>query len=151
MAERAGSEVGGGAGVAERSVSLPDLEREAAALWRELGDGAVLWLTGEIGAGKTAFVQSLARAAGASPARSPTFALVHEYPSSQGPIIHVDCFRLRDPEEAHDLDFPSLLGHARLLIVEWPERAGSVVPPPDAHVHLTHLDRPDRRGWERKR
>src|SRR5262245_61463168 len=90
---------GGGAGVdsgsATRSVTLHDLFAEGARLWRELGPGSVVWLTGDLGAGKTTFVQAVAESAHAIRARSPTFALVHQYESPEGPIAHVDCYRLR--------------------------------------------------------
>jgi tRNA threonylcarbamoyladenosine biosynthesis protein TsaE len=108
-------------------------------------------LSGDLGAGKTALVQALARAAGAEPARSPSFALVHEYPSREGPLIHVDCYRLRRPEEALDLDLAALAAHARLLVIEWPERAGGFAPDPDLHLRLEHVERPDRRAVEQVR
>lgn len=124
----------------QRTVSLEDLDAYAAALWRQLSPGSVVWLTGELGAGKTAFVQAVARAAGAEPARSPTFALVHEYPAEEGLLVHVDCYRLRSPEEAIDIDFPELVRQARLILVEWPERAGPLVPAADAHFAFAHTE-----------
>lgn len=130
-------------------MSLSDLEHEARALWRVLPPGAVVWLSGDLGAGKTAFVQALARAAGADRARSPTYTLVHEYRSPAGPLVHVDCYRLRSPDEAADLDFATLSRRARLLVVEWPEKAGAWAPPPDVHLSFSHGARPDRRLLER--
>jgi tRNA threonylcarbamoyladenosine biosynthesis protein TsaE len=123
-------------------VSLGDLEHEAASLWRTLPVGAVVWLTGELGSGKTAFAQAIGRAAGAPPVHSPTFALVHEYPSQAGVLIHVDCYRLRTPDEAFDLDFPDLQRRARMLLIEWPEHAGAHAPAPDAHLAFSHVDDP---------
>ena len=128
---------------------MQELDEIARSLWHHLPRGAVLWLTGPLGAGKTTLVQGLARAAGAEPARSPSFALVHEYATPDGPLIHADCYRLRDPEEALDLDFPGLSRLARLLVIEWPERAGRHAPPADAHVELAHVDRADRRRLTR--
>ena len=130
-------------------VSLADLEQVAARLWAELSPGAVVWLSGELGAGKTAFAQAVARAAGAEPARSPTFALVNEYLSPSGLIAHADCYRLREPAEAIDLDFPGLVREVRLLLIEWPEKAGSFAPTPDAHLRFAHTAEPDRRLLER--
>jgi tRNA threonylcarbamoyladenosine biosynthesis protein TsaE len=118
-------------------------------LWHELPAGAVVWLSGELGAGKTTFAQAVTAVAGAERARSPTFALVHEYDSPQGIIAHVDCYRLCEPEEALDLDLPGLLRRVRLLLLEWPERAGGFAPPPDAHLAFAHADRPERRSVER--
>jgi hypothetical protein len=124
-----------GAGMAE-SVTLAELRATAARLWQELGPGSVVWLTGELGSGKTTFVQAVADAAEAEPARSPSFALVHEYPSPHGPLVHVDCYRLREPAEALDLDFPGLERRA-------------LAPPPDTHLHLAHAEDPERRVLER--
>jgi tRNA threonylcarbamoyladenosine biosynthesis protein TsaE len=130
-------------------VSLDELGAAAARLWEELAAGSVVWLSGELGAGKTTFVQAVARAARAEPARSPSFALVHEYASPHGLLVHADCYRLREPAEAIDLDFPGLMREARMLFVEWPEKAGAFAPPPDAHIQLSHADDPDRRVLER--
>jgi tRNA threonylcarbamoyladenosine biosynthesis protein TsaE len=132
-------------------VSLAGLRAQAAQLWHELAPGSVIWLTGELGSGKTTFVQAVAAAAQADRARSPSFALVHEYASPHGTLVHADCYRLREPEEAVDLDFPNLQRHARLLLIEWPERAGRFAPPPDAHVALAHADDSATRWLERVR
>jgi tRNA threonylcarbamoyladenosine biosynthesis protein TsaE len=121
-----------------RDVTLEALEAYAAALWSAVPPGAVIWLSGDLGAGKTTFVQAVARAAGAEGARSPTFALVHEYETPEGLLIHADCYRLRDPDEALDLDFPGLMGTARLLLIEWPEQAGRHAPPPTVHLTFQH-------------
>ncbi len=119
-------------------LSLTGLETLAQSLWQELPAGAVVWLSGDLGTGKTTFAQAVCRAGGAEPARSPTFALVHEYASPKGPVFHADCYRLREPNEALDLDLPGLLTDARLLLIEWPERAGEFAPTPDAHLHFAH-------------
>ncbi len=133
------------------SLSLIGLHQAAAQLWQELPAGAVVWLSGELGAGKTTFVQAMADAAGAEPARSPSFALVHEYPCPDGLLVHADCYRLREPAEAADLDFPGVMRRARLLFIEWPERAGAYAPPADIHLRLSHAGDPDRRVVERVR
>jgi tRNA threonylcarbamoyladenosine biosynthesis protein TsaE len=129
-------------------VTLDDLAGEAARLWRDVRPGGVVWLSGEIGAGKTTFVQAVTRAAGAQPARSPTYALVHAYASPEGVILHVDCYRLNHPDEARDLDLDRMRREARLLLIEWPERAGRHAPPPDVHLHLEHGASPDTRRLE---
>jgi tRNA threonylcarbamoyladenosine biosynthesis protein TsaE len=124
---------------------------EGERLWRTLRPGAVVWLSGELGAGKTALVQAVAAAAGAEAARSPTFALVHQYACLEGRIAHVDCYRLRRPEEARDLDLVALARASRLTFIEWPERAGPLAPRPDRHLYLAYGDRPDRRVIEEAR
>ncbi|MFQ6045401.1 MAG: tRNA (adenosine(37)-N6)-threonylcarbamoyltransferase complex ATPase subunit type 1 TsaE [Gemmatimonadales bacterium] len=134
-----------------QSLTLEELSQEALRLWKELSPGAVLWLSGEIGTGKTTFARALTEHAQAEPARSPTFALVHEYLSPEGLLVHADCYRLREPVEAIDMDFPELMRRARLLMVEWPERAGTYAPPPNAHLQFSFGESPDRRTIERVR
>lgn len=104
----------------------------------QLPVGGVLWLSGDLGAGKTTFAQSIARALEAGPALSPTYALIHEYPSPGRPVVHVDCYRLTTPAEALDLDFPDLARRARVMMIEWPERAGPNAPRPDVHLMFSH-------------
>jgi tRNA threonylcarbamoyladenosine biosynthesis protein TsaE len=140
--------VGVAAGVVDRPVNLEALAHEAAQLWRTIRPGGVVWLSGEMGTGKTTFVQAVTRAAGALPARSPTYALVHQYASPEGIILHVDCYRLRHPDEARDLDLDRMARDSRLLLIEWPERAGRHAPPPDVHIRLRHAGSPDTRLME---
>lgn len=135
----------------KRLVTLEEMSAESLALWCELPCGSVVWLTGDLGTGKTTFVQALAAAAGAEPAHSPTFSLVHEYEGPDGVIFHADCYRLRTPYEALDLDFPEMLRHARLLLVEWPDRAGYLAPPADISLAFSHCDDPTLRLMERVR
>ena len=130
-------------------VTIHELEERAALLWPELEPGGVVWLTGDLGTGKTTFVQALVRAASGGMARSPTFALVHEYDTPHGLLVHADCYRLEDPSEALDLDFPGLQRASRLLLIEWPERACDYAPPPDVHLRFAHRQRPDVRSLER--
>ncbi len=132
-----------------RVVGLEQLRAEAARVWARLPAGSVVWLTGELGSGKTTFVRGITEAAAAPPATSPTYALIHRYPTPTGPIIHIDCYRVRPSDDLRDLDFPGLLAEARLLVIEWPERAGALVPPPELHVRLGHTEHPDRRVLER--
>jgi tRNA threonylcarbamoyladenosine biosynthesis protein TsaE len=126
-----------------------ELEAEGEALGRSLPPGALLTFEGELGAGKTTFIQAIARGLGvAGAATSPTYALVHRYGARRGPVFHLDCFRLRSPEEAADLDWEGLLQDGDAILVEWPERAGEWLPPPTRRFRLHHLADPDRRGLE---
>ena len=136
-------------GAADTTVELAELPALARRLWDEVPAGGVVWLSGEIGAGKTTLVRELARVSDGTAARSPTYALAHEYTSPHGPLVHVDCFRLCQPDEAIDIDFAGILRRARLLVIEWPERGGAYVPRPDVHIRLHHVDDPTRRRIER--
>lgn len=131
------------------TLTLEQLQAQAAALWPELPAAAVVWLTGDLGAGKSTFVKALVRAGAGEEASSPTYALVHEYDSPSGLLVHVDCYRLRDPDEARDLDFRDLQRRCRVLMIEWPERGGAHVPPPDVHLHLAHGEGDAVRSLER--
>lgn len=132
-----------------RPLSEAELMAEGEALGRSLEPGAVLRLEGDLGAGKTTFVQAIARGLGvAEGASSPTYALVHRYQGARGPVFHLDCYRLRSPDEAGDLDWESLLREGDALLIEWPERAGAWVPSATHHFRLHHLPDPARRGLE---
>lgn len=126
-----------------REDSLPAV---AAELVSALPAGAVLWLTGNLGAGKTTVARAVAAVLGAE-ATSPTFGLVHRYGTGTGPVFHVDCYRLRSPEEASEIDWAEMEA-GRLLMVEWPERGGAWVPRPTLTLHLDHGPDPDSR-WLR--
>lgn len=107
-------------------------------LGRGLSPGAVIWLEGELGAGKTTLAQAIARGRGVrTDATSPTYGLVHRYQGDQGPVYHVDCYRLRRPEEAGDLDWATIAA-GDLLLIEWPERAGEWAVAPTVRVNLAH-------------
>lgn len=86
----------------------------------DLPPGALLLIDGPLGAGKTTLVAALVAALG-GPERtsSPTYTLVHEYPTPDGPIVHVDAYRLSGPEALEALGLDDYLERARLVAVEW--------------------------------
>ena len=92
----------------------------AASLARELPHGALLLLDGPLGAGKTTLVAGLVAALG-GPERtsSPTYTLIHEYPTPHGDVIHIDAYRLGDPTALEELGLDDYLDRARLVVVEW--------------------------------
>lgn len=126
-----------------------ELIAEAERFGRALPPGSVVYLEGELGAGKTTVVRALARGLGVDEATSsPTYALVHRYAGRRGPVFHLDCFRLRTPTEAADLDWEGLVGEGDVLLVEWPEQAAGWVPPATHRVRLAHVADPARRAVE---
>ena len=109
---------------------------------QSLPPGSVLWLSGELGAGKTTLVQAIAEGLGVSSrATSPTYNLVHRYEGLRGPVYHVDCYRMKHPDEASQLDWAGMLA-ADALIVEWPEQGAGWGPKPDLWVELEHISDP---------
>jgi tRNA threonylcarbamoyladenosine biosynthesis protein TsaE len=132
-----------------RSFTQAELEAEGEALGQTLAPGALVTFEGDLGAGKTTFIKAVARGLGVSePATSPTYALVHRYRGARGPVFHLDCFRLRSPDEAADLDWEGLVAEGDAILVEWPERAGGWIPRPTRRFRLYHLAEPELRGLE---
>ncbi len=89
-----------------------------------------LLLRGPLGAGKSVLARSIAHGAGVEGAvPSPTFNLVFRYPSSRGvQVVHMDLFRLSDPDELGELGWQELGGPDELVLVEWPDRAEGMLP-----------------------
>ena len=131
------------------SLTREELDARGEELGRALRAGELLTFEGELGAGKTTFIKAVARGLGVSaPATSPTYALVHRYHGRRGPVFHLDCFRLRSPDEAADLDWEGLISEGDAILVEWPERAAGWIPTPSRRFRLLHLADPARRGLE---
>jgi tRNA threonylcarbamoyladenosine biosynthesis protein TsaE len=132
-----------------RRLTEPELIAEAESLGRQLAPKSIVALEGELGAGKTTFAQAVARGLGVvAPASSPTYALVHRYEGRRGPVFHLDCYRLKRPDEAADLDWETLLAEGDAVLVEWPERAGPWLPSPTRRIRLLHLPDETVRGME---
>ena len=95
----------------------------AAELARALTAGGIVLLSGDLGAGKTAFVRGLAQGLGASPddVSSPTFTIVQEYRGGRLPLFHVDLYRLNDPREIEDLGLDEIAAGG-VLAIEWAEK-----------------------------
>jgi tRNA threonylcarbamoyladenosine biosynthesis protein TsaE len=110
-----------------RSSSEDETRAIAAAMAPTLQPGAVLLLSGDLGAGKTAFVRGLAEGLGleADQVTSPTFALVHEYRGGRLPLIHVDLYRL-DAADLAEIGLDEDLAAVGVVAVEWPERLARV-------------------------
>lgn len=139
---------------------LPDLaatERLADEIVAHSRTGDLLLLTGPMGAGKTTLTQAVARLLGSTATvTSPTYTLVHEYPTPHGPLVHVDAYRLGDAADVERLGLEDYLGRARLTVVEWGRGLAELYPdamwlelslaadddttapgaPADAHVHV---------------
>lgn len=130
-------------------LSASELSRFGEDLGAQLRAPAVIGLSGELGTGKTTLVQAICRGLGArARATSPTYALVHHYDAATSPVYHVDCYRLRQPDDARDLGFDDMIRERAIILIEWPERAGAWAPPLDRHFQLAYDDDPTRRVVE---
>jgi tRNA threonylcarbamoyladenosine biosynthesis protein TsaE len=122
-------------------------ETEAAGerLGRTLGAGDVIALSGELGAGKTCYVQGLVRGLGVSVlATSPTFVLINEY-RGRLPVHHVDAYRTTSLTELMDLGIPELFDEGGVTVIEWADRFGPLLPPRTIHVEITGVGDEPRR------
>ncbi|MDA1257289.1 MAG: tRNA (adenosine(37)-N6)-threonylcarbamoyltransferase complex ATPase subunit type 1 TsaE [Chloroflexi bacterium] len=124
-------------------------EAETVSFGRAVGEALaprdVVLLTGELGAGKTRFVEGMARGI-ESPAetRSPTFVLVNEY-GGRLMLVHCDLYRLSGPEETIELGLDDYLSRGAAMAVEWPERARAEFPAEALEVRITFGEMPDDR------
>jgi tRNA threonylcarbamoyladenosine biosynthesis protein TsaE len=121
-------------------IKLPDpaateaLGRNAAA---GAAGGRVLHLRGELGTGKTTLVRGLLRALGhAGRVKSPTYTLVEPYELSSLHFYHFDFYRLKNRSEWEQTGFREYFNAQAMCVVEWPERAADLLPPPDLEIHL---------------
>ena len=120
-------------------LNAAELSRFGEELGRGLRAPAVIGFSGDLGTGKTTLIQAICRGLGARAlATSPTYALVHHYDAPAGAVYHVDCYRLKRPDDARDLGFDDMTRERAIVLIEWPERAGVWVPPLDRHLRLAY-------------
>jgi len=99
----------------------------------------VIYLRGDLGTGKTTLTRGVLRGLGhTDTVRSPTYTLLEPYDLEAMRLYHLDLYRLGDPEELEYLGLRDLLDGNSLLLVEWPERGGDLLPPPDLTVQIQH-------------
>ena len=124
-----------------RVITESDLEQLADEISQELPLGSNLYLSGELGAGKTTFTRALLKKLGSTTAAtSPTFALLNYHATADDqPIIHADLYRLSSADDVFSLNLlEALEDPATTVIVEWPEKGFPVLPAPTLHLHLSH-------------
>ena len=127
--------------------SVEETWKLAKKLAAELKAGDIVCLEGDLGAGKTTFTQGLAAALGV-PGRvtSPTFCIVQEHrsetesSSAKHFLVHMDLYRLHGEDDVIAIGWEDYLAEGAILVVEWPERAGPLIPATARHVVFTHLD-----------
>ena len=137
--------------------SVEETWKLARQLAPELKPGDVICLEGDLGAGKTTFTRGLAAALGV-PGRvtSPTFCIVQEHRSPNLPnhpnlpnlLVHMDLYRLHGEDDVIAIGWEDYLAEGAILVVEWPERAGALIPAEARHVVFTHLEGEESRRIE---
>lgn len=132
--------------IVQESRSEAETEKIASRLARDLEGGEVIFLTGDLGAGKTAFVRGLARGLGApeDAVASPTFVIQTTYPCASGRLLHhADLYRLASELGAEDVGLFELPGPRDVLAVEWAERMKSYPWPRVTRVEISHTESGD--------
>ena len=119
--------------------SSDETELLGAALAKALPKQCLLFLYGDLGAGKTTLVRGLLRAAGhRGVVKSPTYSLVEEYHLPAVTVFHLDLYRLKDPEELEWFGINDYLGQEALCCIEWPQVGEGQLPTADVEVRLRH-------------
>jgi tRNA threonylcarbamoyladenosine biosynthesis protein TsaE len=123
-----------------RAFDIPDeaaMEALGARLAAVLADGTVVFLRGELGAGKTTLVRGILRGLGHDGAvKSPTYTLVEPYRVAGRTVYHFDLYRLNDPEELEFLGVRDYLSGSGICLIEWPERGAGVLAGADLEIGI---------------
>ncbi len=115
-------------------------EAVGAALAADCPHGSIIYLHGDLGAGKTTLVRGFMHGLGHKGAvKSPTYTLMEPYRIGDISYCHIDLYRLSDAEELEYTGLRDLLDEGATLLVEWPERGQGGLPPSDLMIHIGHL------------
>jgi tRNA threonylcarbamoyladenosine biosynthesis protein TsaE len=134
----------------EWTFSLKEINKTAAAFWKEAENGKVFAFHGEMGAGKTTFIHALCEMKGVKDVViSPTFPIINEYKydceGTMKLLFHMDLYRLKDEEEAIQAGVEDCLFSGFTCLVEWPEKAAGIFPLDTIHVYIELIDNSSRR------
>lgn len=122
-------------------LSQGELHDWGVALGQSLKPPCVVALSGDLGAGKTTLAQAICRGVGIrGDVTSPTFSLVNSYEVDGVTVYHLDLYRLRNEQDLTNLGWHEIVHGQHIVLVEWPERAGTELPAHAIHVALEHVD-----------
>jgi tRNA threonylcarbamoyladenosine biosynthesis protein TsaE len=118
--------------------SLQELDSAALRFLEAAGDATVIAFSGELGAGKTTFIQAICRNLGITvEVNSPTFSLVNEYFTPEGDsVFHFDFYRIESPAELFDMGYEEYFYSGSLCLIEWPEKAPGLMPEDTLMVNI---------------
>ena len=108
----------------------------------------VIWLEGDLGAGKTALARALIQALGyKGRVKSPTYGLLEHYQITTVQVLHMDLYRISDPGELEFLGVEDLMDEKTILLIEWPDKGGSWIPRPDFIFRFSYADEGRDLNW----
>lgn len=120
---------------------VDDIQQAAATLWNHIKDAKVFAFTGQMGAGKTTLIKALCVEIGVKSAvSSPTFSIINEYPSPNGPVYHIDLYRCKNEDEVIRAGVEDCLYSGNTCFVEWPSIAEGIFPKETIGITITETD-----------
>jgi len=117
--------------------AMIELGARLSSIINDLGSPMLIMLSGDLGAGKTTISRGLIQGLGYNrPVKSPTYTLVESYELAIGRVLHVDLYRLVDPQELEHLGFADYLEASQLCLIEWPENGLGYLPEPELMIKI---------------
>jgi tRNA threonylcarbamoyladenosine biosynthesis protein TsaE len=114
----------------------------------EIRPPLTIWLEGELGAGKTTFARALINSLGyVGRVKSPTYGLMEQYQLDSLQVLHMDLYRIGDPDEMEFLGLVDMLDQKTILLVEWPEKGGQWLPEPDFIFTFSYASQGRNLAW----
>lgn len=134
----------------EKFLTESELVNLASDFGKKLIPGDIVYLLGDLGAGKTTFVRALLKSLGVSGLiKSPTYTLVENYFINNKIFSHLDLYRLKDPSELENIGISDLVSNKHILLIEWPEQGRGFIPDPTYILELSHHSSdPNFRGFK---
>jgi len=129
------------AGEGRIALTEPELVDWGTRMGRQINPPLLVTLDGDLGAGKTTLARAICAGYGVSEdVTSPTFALVHVYDAPKSPVYHIDLFRIRSPGDLQNLGWDDITQSDALILIEWPDRAGGLLPAEHLPLQLRHVE-----------
>ncbi|MBO9570788.1 MAG: tRNA (adenosine(37)-N6)-threonylcarbamoyltransferase complex ATPase subunit type 1 TsaE [Chitinophagaceae bacterium] len=117
---------------------VDDIQQTAQTLWNKLKEARVFAFTGQMGAGKTTLIQAICREIGVKGTlSSPTFSIINEYQSPEGPIYHIDLYRCKNEDEVIRAGVEDCLYSGNICFIEWPSIAEAIFPKETVGITIT--------------